>query len=530
MDHHDRDRDRRYAISYDTIIDPKSRIQYARRFQPMLILASFVRRGQDRPLGGDTFRPREQGVARGDGFRSGHGRSPPTSNDTYKPFNERGTRPRSRSPGFFRRRSRSPPQMRSRGGIIPADTWRAGQDPEPTGPAGRRSPRRWSPRRDDHVSGRSRSPTRGPRMRSRSPLGADLRSPRDGRDRYSAAHKRSRELSYDRGFVRGARSPLPASREWRASPGSRRSPPTGPRSASQWRQRSRSPYRSDHRPPRSRPRSPVSPPRAPRVDHQKTSESSSINTSRRSSPPMHPSRAAVMHSDAPTGPSHGRPALRSPHRVPSTGTSGAPNRRSSPRRERTPIPTSRARQYSPQPDVIPRGPAASGYRRDTNVHTSRDQPMNDVPQASHSYHSNESSNSRNQEISSRDRTNPHLTNVQASSILSAPTQPRGSFRGSLRGSPFPHPGRGGSGGNGYQPHLRSRPHSPSPLSDSVAIQKSTPITPTTSTGPPMVPTGGVAGDDSLGAPRVGSGGDQAGVGVGKVERVVSGRGGGGDYF
>lgn len=97
----------------------------------------------------------------------------------------------------------------------------------------------------------------------------------------------------DRGVVR-ARSPLP----------SRRSPPPPVAQRGAWRRPSRTPERRNERVftgPTSltwrRPRSPSPPP--PR-DSQQTSGRNSGNTSRRSSPPVHPSRSALQPSRAST--------------------------------------------------------------------------------------------------------------------------------------------------------------------------------------------------------------------------------------
>ncbi|KIW80781.1 hypothetical protein Z517_07398 [Fonsecaea pedrosoi CBS 271.37] len=174
--------------------------------------------------------------------------------DSYVPnTSARATRPRTRSPAF-RRRSRTPPNRRE-------DLF-----------ANRRSPiRRYSPRR---------SP---PRRRSRSPPGARTRSPPDT--------KRYREFSPDP----ARRSPK---RERRNSPERNRF------------DRERSPVRNSPRGGESyRPRS-RTPPRRRQHDNwvrrslsPRDSGPASHNTSRRSSPPVHPDRASLTGSQ-PRSPPH----------------------------------------------------------------------------------------------------------------------------------------------------------------------------------------------------------------------------------
>ncbi|KIW23984.1 uncharacterized protein PV07_09724 [Cladophialophora immunda] len=173
--------------------------------------------------------------------------------DSYVPnASARVTRPRSRSPAF-RRRSRTPPNRR-----------------EDLFPNRRSPPRRYSPRR---------SP---PRRRSRSPPGGRTRSPPDA--------KRFREFSPD-----------PA----------RRSPKRGRISPDRSRfDRERSPIRNSPRGGESyRPRS-RTPPRRRQHDNwvrrspsPRDSGAASHNTSRRSSPPIHPDRMSLAGS-LPRSPAH----------------------------------------------------------------------------------------------------------------------------------------------------------------------------------------------------------------------------------
>ncbi|KAJ9610883.1 hypothetical protein H2200_005660, partial [Cladophialophora chaetospira] len=168
--------------------------------------------------------------------------------DSYvPPTSSRAARPRSRSPPF-RRRSRTPPNRRE-------DLF-----------ANRRSPpRRYSPRR---------SP---PRRRSRSPPGGKPRSPPDAKrfrdfspESGRRSPKRERRFSPDRSRDARDRSPLRDST----------------RGGESYRPRSRSP-------PRRRPQNDTWPRRSP---SPRDSGPASHDTSRRSSPPMHPDRASLAGS------------------------------------------------------------------------------------------------------------------------------------------------------------------------------------------------------------------------------------------
>ncbi|CZT20023.1 uncharacterized protein RCC_05880 [Ramularia collo-cygni] len=276
---------------------------------------------------------------RGQSYRPGNvrERTPPSRMDSYRTRSParradfppmsggdsyRAARPRTRSPASFRRRTPSPPRYREReapprGG----DSYRG----RPRSPPSRREElprddlfRREPPAREerdfrDYRDDRDRGGYAAPAATGRSPL------PRF-RDRSAVPLKRVRDPSPI--SSRGRRTPPPAKRERLASPPRGRyddyppsrgvSPPrrrfsperrnTPPRvaPARDYRQRSRSPMampRSDRVDPRSmddwrRPRSPV---RELRSDHLSRDDSGqrSGTTSRRSSPPMHPSRIAL---------------------------------------------------------------------------------------------------------------------------------------------------------------------------------------------------------------------------------------------
>ena len=223
-------------------------------------------------------------IGRGESYRPGGGppyQPPRPEIDSYRSDIRGNTyagpsrdRPRSRTPPF-RRRSRS-----------------RGRDEGPRYSDRARSPRRFSPRRDDRL----RSP---PRRRSRSPF-----SPR--RDRSPPIRRGRSPSPYSR------RSPPP--RRYDSPPRSRYdrprsprrgfSPPRdGPRGGNAYRTRSRSPVRSP--PPRRkdpytddnwRRRSPS--PRAGPAG--RGSGPGSATDSRRSSPPLHPDRASLAGSRAPS--------------------------------------------------------------------------------------------------------------------------------------------------------------------------------------------------------------------------------------
>ncbi|KIW66269.1 hypothetical protein PV04_08468 [Phialophora macrospora] len=168
--------------------------------------------------------------------------------DSYVPLtSSRATRPRSRSPAF-RRRSRTPPNRRE-------DLFAIRRSP----------PRRYSPRR---------SP---PRRRSRSPPGGRARSPPDPKrlrdfspEPSRRSPKRERRFSPDRSRDPRDRSPL-------RDPG---------RGGESYRPRSRSP-------PRRRTQNDTWVRRSP---SPRDSGPASHDTSRRSSPPLHPDRASLAGS------------------------------------------------------------------------------------------------------------------------------------------------------------------------------------------------------------------------------------------
>ncbi|KAI9815689.1 MAG: hypothetical protein M1827_002085 [Pycnora praestabilis] len=327
---------------------------------------------RDRRPTTETYRPGRSPSPRSDNFRSNRSprprpRSPPAV-DTYIPSssNRTGGRPRSRSPGSFRRRSRSPTfRGRDTGG-----SWRGRQ----------RSPQRgWSPRREPVRRG----------DRATSPYGGtDGRSPRNARPRSPPNLKRSREVSpagsramRSPPFTKRERLPSPpreryvrpqsppARRAYSPAHETRRSPPAGPKGS--WRPRSRSPLRRDpHQDAhpigswRRRSQSPL--PRG--VQSGEASGRESTSTSRRSSPPIHPSRAAVQQSSDPGSRSKtwgGVPSRASAHPDPiPRSPPRSPYRARSPRRDRERSPPRRA--YSPRPRSPPRGPA--GYRSPPRRH------------------------------------------------------------------------------------------------------------------------------------------------------------------
>ena len=249
-------------------------------------------RYDDRPLGGETYRPSERprspprGGYRGNRSPPRRGRTPPQYVDTYvRPPG----RPRSRSP---RRRSRSP-DMRVRD-----DTgYRARQ---------RSPPRNFSPRRENY--GRA-SPPR-PRRYSRSP-----------------APVKRRELSPER----RPRSPPYAKQERHPSPARdrfERRPLSPPRDRGP-----RYPQEQNYRP-RERSRSP-----ARRVEQLPRRDSP--ESSHRSTPHMHPDRIAM------TGSGTVSPVYRG-NRPPPARSPGYRDR-SPPRRVYSPVPKSPPRTREPIP-------------------------------------------------------------------------------------------------------------------------------------------------------------------------------------
>ncbi|KAI9699345.1 MAG: hypothetical protein M1836_002955 [Candelina mexicana] len=282
--------------------------------------------------------------------------SPPRAGDSYVPANNtRGAgRRRSRSPELRRRRSRSPLPRE----VDVGDSWRGRP----------RSPRRWEPRDEIRRDIRTRTPPPERMIRPRSPFEPSRRPPPySGRERSPLPMKRGRDLSPT--GDRGRRSPLPEKkREKRISPGfdrsgrpasppddrqyrpvrnGRDSPPRGPTGSLYTP--SHSPVRQGRRHeredtgPQTRRRS-LSP--LPRLNQSGLSSGKeSASTSRRSSPPIHPSRLALQQ---PSGFDARLPSSSLTGTVPRAPTiptyefSGA-NRRMSPPVDRIRSPTYRAR-------------------------------------------------------------------------------------------------------------------------------------------------------------------------------------------
>ncbi|KAF2156185.1 hypothetical protein K461DRAFT_91850 [Myriangium duriaei CBS 260.36] len=316
---------------------------------------------------GQSYRPNRSPPPPRGGYRP---RSPPprgyNSADTYAPGRGPLPRHRSRSPPF-RRRSRSPPPFRGRDG----DAMR----PRPRSPTARGFDRgrdmgyRGPPPRDMRD---------GPRFRDRSPpLPARLPN-----DRSPLPAKRSRDVSPT--SSRGRFSPPPAKRERLVSPArSRYSDHSGARERSPIRHRQspmrdrrfspprglgrdyqpghRSPLRTAERvDPRAidnwRRRSPS--PRRPEGRSGTDSGRDSGQTSRRPSPPVHPSRLAVIPQDD-------IPTTRPPPQV------QTPKPRSPPRRPISPLP--KEKDISSRPSAVPpmetqerqppSGPASQGVSK-----------------------------------------------------------------------------------------------------------------------------------------------------------------------
>ncbi|KAI9759393.1 MAG: hypothetical protein M4579_002382 [Chaenotheca gracillima] len=290
----------------------------------------------------------------------------------------RAPRPRSRSPAGFRRRSRSPPpaaQYRGRPrSPIPSGNWRARE----RSPQGRfREP---GPRDNRYVSPPPQAAPQAPRgrYRSRSPLP----TPRE-RVRSPVEYSRGREDPRSNTWTAptGKRDalespPPPRERYERPGPPSRRpyvpnqqarqAPYDAPRGG--YRERARSPPPREDRYPtkdisHSRPRSPSPVTRAPRAEYR--SDHSSGNTSRRSSPPVHPSRLGRGHpavadprSSAAWGDGdarHPRSAARSPPRSPYRARSPMQVEQLPPDPDFSPPPR---RAYSPHAESPPRGAPA----------------------------------------------------------------------------------------------------------------------------------------------------------------------------
>ncbi|KAF2168062.1 hypothetical protein M409DRAFT_53385 [Zasmidium cellare ATCC 36951] len=296
---------------------------------------------------GQSYRPgntvRERSPPRMDSYRARTPTRRPEYGDSYKADSYRAPpRPRSRSPprrDEYRRRSPSP-RYRDREPPRGGDSYRG----RPRSP-----PRREDLPRDDLFR---RDPVRDERDyrdirdlrddRDRAYAGAAGRSPLHRfRDRSAGPLKRTREPSPV--SSRGRRSPPPAKRERLVSPprgagryddyppsrgvspprrryspdprDRRPSPPRGP--TREYRPRSRSPpARNDRVDPRTiddwrRPRSPV---REPRQEYLSRDDSgvNSNTTSRRSSPPVHPSRVS-LHPAADDRPRSSRVSPRDPY-------------------------------------------------------------------------------------------------------------------------------------------------------------------------------------------------------------------------
>ncbi|KAH0271647.1 hypothetical protein KCU91_g7236, partial [Aureobasidium melanogenum] len=247
---------------------------------------------------GQSYRPPRSPVPRSDTYRAP--RSPPRGNayvDSYRAP----PRNRSRSPLPFRRRSRSPPPFRPRDG---GDSYRG-------------RPRSPPPRRGGFMRDESYRPPHASRFH-RDPLPYNTRSPvRAPRDRSPLPLKRGRDISP--AGSRGRRSPPPAKRErldspprsrYNAYPPSRDVSPgpvrdrremrlTPPRGVTRgYRLLSRSPIQhNENVNPRKvdwRRRSPSPPRPRPDLISNEHSGAASVTSSRRSSPPIHPSRLAAI--------------------------------------------------------------------------------------------------------------------------------------------------------------------------------------------------------------------------------------------
>ncbi|KAK5017017.1 hypothetical protein LTR16_002407 [Cryomyces antarcticus] len=407
---------------------------------------------------GQSYRPGASGRSPpprpGDSYRAA--RSPPRGPplvDSYAP-GKLSARPRSRSPPPFRRRSRSP-----------GPSFRGGRDN-----GGWRGRPRSPPRRDF-------SPPRGEGfrrdVRQRSPPAQDFRTARSppprARERSPLPLKRSREVSPV--GSRGRRSPPPAKRERLASPPRGRydpfpssrgqSPPrrdfsapprerrpTPPRGVTRdYRLHSRSPLQRNERiDPVAvnswRRRSPSPKPLHIDLSADNSGRESRVS-SRRSSPPIHPSRLALQGGDErPTRPP---PAATYPPRPRSPYRAKSPVPLSPPRRRESPPP--RDRGYDTNGDG--RGPPSRPVYR--NGDSARPPPTG--PGGQRNYLSAKSPPAGPA---------PAPTSMSAhnrqGSVLSAPSQPRGGGggRGSFsreyprdfsRDYPGPpqHPPRRGSG-------------------------------------------------------------------------------------
>lgn len=406
-----------------------------RRASLISIARPFPREDQYGDGRGQSYRPPRSPVPRSDTYRAP--RSPLRGN-SYVDSYRAPPRGRSRSPLPFRRRSRSPPPFRARDG---GDSYRGRA----------RSP---PPRRGGFMRDESYRPPPASRA-YRDALPYSTRSPvRAPRDRSPLPLKRGRDVSP--AGSRGRRSPPPAKRERLDSPPRSRYnayPPssrdvspgpvrdrremrlTPPRGVTRgYRLLSRSPLQhNENVNPRKvdwRRRSPTPPRARPDLISNEHSGAASVTSSRRSSPPIHPSRLAAIE-PAPKDelpPSRPPPRAASPAVPPPRSPISSRPRSPISSRPRSPIAPPldsrspiRKREPSPPPREreIPTGPSRApptGPARSEEVPSARAPPTGP---SSRSY-------------------------AQATTDYPIPTGPR--VRAS---SPPTHP-RGGSARGGYQ--------------------------------------------------------------------------------
>lgn len=378
----------------------------------------------------NTYRPRSPGP-RGDTYRGARSPIRPRgllTADTYTPGG-RTDRPRSRSPPF-RRRSRSP--RRDDG-----DRWRARRSP----------PRRaFSPRRDDFRADRARSPRRG------------------GYD------------SYKRSPLPRERSPLPRGREREVSPVRRRDSPPRAGRFDEPRSRAHSPYRRPYSPPREnrdfRRRSPslrrerAEPytadtwrrssrsPARPTYGSNDVSGRQSAASSRRSSPPVHPTRANLIPDNGPSREAASVPRSPFRGRDEREGERDYDREREYPREREVPLrpretpPTGPRSDREYGPGGVPTGPSSFSRAPPTGPST-------------RGYHSPALSPPMGPGSNNQPSAYPRSSNP----VLGAPTRPRGGGRGGFGGESYrdfsgPGPRRGswGGGRGGYYggPHSGPR--------------------------------------------------------------------------
>ncbi|KAI5207639.1 hypothetical protein AUEXF2481DRAFT_1936 [Aureobasidium subglaciale EXF-2481] len=350
---------------------------------------------------GQSYRPPRSPPPRSDTYRAP--RSPPRGNayvDSYRAP----PRNRTRSPLPFRRRSRSPPPFRPRDG---GDSYRG----RPRSPP----PRRGGFMRDetyrpppasrfhrDTLPYNTRSPVRAPRDRSPLPLkrGRDV-SPAGSRGRRSPPPPAKRERLDSP--PRSRYNAYPPSRDVSPGPGRDRremrlTPPRGVTRG--YRLLSRSPMQhNENINPRKvdwRRRSPS--PARPRPDLMSTENSGpgSVTSSRRSSPPIHPSRLATIDTLPKEDLFHNRgPRAISPAPAPPRSPVASKPRSPIPPRPRLPIappadvrsPIRKREPTPPREREIPTGPAnrapPTGPARHDEVPQVRAPPTG--PGASRSY-------------------------------------------------------------------------------------------------------------------------------------------------